>query len=85
MQLSFASETLHLQYRVGAVMQYTIFSSLRFEKPMYEGNIPENASPGTPILKVRAIDPDAAEYGAVKYQVTESKYQKIFRVSQDGK
>ncbi|KAM6440222.1 protocadherin-7 isoform 2-T3 [Liasis olivaceus] len=39
----------------------------RFEKSVYEADLAENSSPGTPILQLRAADADAGVNGQIEY------------------
>ncbi|XP_034267188.1 protocadherin-7 isoform X4 [Pantherophis guttatus] len=42
-------------------------NSPRFEKSVYEADLAENSSPGTPILQLRAADADAGVNGQIEY------------------
>ncbi|XP_067325102.1 protocadherin-7 isoform X5 [Anolis sagrei] len=42
-------------------------NSPRFEKSVYEADLAENSSPGTPILQLRAADADAGVNGQLEY------------------
>ncbi|XP_042197158.1 protocadherin-7b isoform X2 [Callorhinchus milii] len=42
-------------------------NSPRFEKSVYEAELPENSPPGTPILQLRASDLDAGVNGQIEY------------------
>ena len=42
-------------------------NSPRFERPVYEAEMAENAPPGTPVLQVRASDRDVGVNGQVEY------------------
>ncbi|XP_051784211.1 protocadherin-7b isoform X3 [Erpetoichthys calabaricus] len=42
-------------------------NSPRFEKSVYEADLPENSSPGTPILQIKATDADVGVNGQIEY------------------
>ncbi|XP_028831221.1 protocadherin-7b isoform X2 [Denticeps clupeoides] len=42
-------------------------NSPRFEKAVYEADLPENSSPGAPILQLRALDADVGVNGQIEY------------------
>ncbi|XP_035375559.1 protocadherin-7b isoform X2 [Electrophorus electricus] len=42
-------------------------NSPRFEKSVYEADLPENSSPGAPILQLKAVDADVGVNGQIEY------------------
>ncbi|XP_062849337.1 protocadherin-7b isoform X2 [Trichomycterus rosablanca] len=42
-------------------------NSPRFEKSVYETDLPENSSPGAPILQLKAVDADVGVNGQIEY------------------
>ncbi|KAF7706450.1 hypothetical protein HF521_019704 [Silurus meridionalis] len=42
-------------------------NSPRFEKSVYEADLPENSSPGAPILQLKAMDADVGVNGQIEY------------------
>ena len=59
--------TLFISFKTHQLIQNTptysvqIFFSLVFLRPSYEGNVTEDAKPGTPVLQVAANDPDGKD------------------------
>lgn len=49
-----------------------------FERPLYEASVPENASPPSSLVAVRALDPDAGRYGAVSYSIPSQRLRETF-------
>ncbi|XP_056131020.1 protocadherin Fat 2 [Lampris incognitus] len=55
-----------------------------FKQSVYEADLPENAEPGTRVIRLAAIDPDDGPYGTVDYTIINKLADEKFAIESDG-
>ncbi|KAF2368089.1 Cadherin [Trinorchestia longiramus] len=80
-----ASDGIHaVETSVSVTVLPSNAHSPRFSQSRFEGTVPENAAPGTPVLRLAARDHDYDTFGRLSFAVQDDMLSKVFSLDADG-
>ena len=63
---------------------FCFYLFIRFDRPLYKGEISENTPPGEIVVTVKAVDKDPGPYGSVNYEILGLVDRESFKIDEKG-